>query len=102
MHLGKFPDCTEFQSWEVNFRTEVCSKAKDPRLVMRWIKEIEIAKSIDDLITPRSILGKTDFPDCDELDAMMASALRKLYDRHTHFRKKVSVEEHRAQKTTDF
>ena len=31
MHLGKFPDSTEFQSWKVNFRTEVCSKAKDPR-----------------------------------------------------------------------
>ena len=97
MHLGKFPDSTEFQSWKVNFRTEVCSKAKDPRLVMRWIRGIEVAKSIDDLITPRSILGKTDFPDCDELDAMVASALKKLHDRHTHFRKKVSVEEQRAQ-----
>ena len=31
MHLGKFPDHTEFQSWIVNFRTEVCSKAKNPR-----------------------------------------------------------------------
>ena len=57
-HLGKFPDPTEFQGWKVNFRTEVCSKAKDPRLAMQWIKEIEIAKSIDDLITSRSIWGK--------------------------------------------
>ena len=73
MHLGKFPDPTEFQSWKVNFRTEVCSKAKDPRLAMQWIKEIETAKSIDDLMTPRSTLGRTDFPDSVELDAMMAS-----------------------------
>ena len=58
MHLGKFPDPTEFQSWIVNFRAEVCSKAKDPRLAMQWIKEIEIAKSIDDLITTGSIWGK--------------------------------------------
>ena len=26
MHLGKFPDSLEFQSWKVNFKTEVCSK----------------------------------------------------------------------------
>ena len=98
MHLGKFPDPAEFHSWKVNFKTDVCSKAKDPRLAMQWIKENEIAKSIDDLLTPRSILGRTDFPDHDELDAIMASALKKLFDRFTHFRKKVRVEEQRAQK----
>ena len=32
------------------------------------------------------------------LDAMIASALRKLFDKHAHFRQRVSVEEHRAQK----
>ena len=36
------------------------------------------------------------------LDAMMASALRKLFDGHTHFRKRVSVEEQRAQKYDRF
>ena len=97
VHLGKFADPAEFQSWTVNFRTEVCAKAKDPRLAVQWIKEIETAKSIDDLITPRSTLGRTDFPNYDELDAMMASALRKLFDRQAHFRKKVSVGEQRAQ-----
>ena len=96
MHLGKFPDPTKFESWKVNIRTEVWSKAKDPRLAVQWIKEIEIAKSIDDLLTP-SILGRTNFPDYDELDALMASALRKLYDKQTHFRKKASVKEQRAQ-----
>ena len=30
MHQGRFPDHTEFQSWIVNFRTEVCSKAQNP------------------------------------------------------------------------
>ena len=57
MHLGRFPDHTEFQSWIVNFRTEVCSKAKNPTLALQWIKEIEAAKSLDDLITPKSITG---------------------------------------------
>ena len=53
MHLEKFPDHTEFQSWIVNFRTEVCSKAKNPTRALQWIKEIEAAKSLDDLITPK-------------------------------------------------
>ena len=48
MHLGKFPDSKEYQSWKVNFKTEVCSKTADPRLAMQWIKEIEMAKSAYD------------------------------------------------------
>ena len=101
MHMGKFPDHTEFQSWIVNFRTEVSSKAKNPTLALQWIKEIEWAKSLDDLITPKSIKGK-DFPDYEELDLMMAAALKRCYDKQTHFRKKISVEEQRAQKDNRF
>ena len=44
MHLGNFSDHTEFQSWVVNFRTEVFSKSKNPTLALQWIKEIETAK----------------------------------------------------------
>ena len=87
MHLGNVLDHTEFQSWIVNFRTEVCSKAKNPTRALQWIKEIEAAKSLDDLITPKSITGK-DFPDYEELDLMMASALKRCYDEQIHFRKK--------------
>ena len=101
MHLGKFSDNTEFQRWIVNFRTEVRSKAKNPTRALQWIKEIEAAKSLDDLITPKSITGK-DFPDTEELDLMMASALKRCYDKQTHFRKKISVEEQRAQKDNRF
>ena len=32
------------------------------------------------------------------LNAMIASALKRLLDKHVHFRKRVSVEEQRAQK----
>ena len=35
------------------------------------------------------------------LDPMIASALKGLLDRHVRFRKRVSVEEQRAQSTTD-
>ena len=33
---------------------------------------------------------------------MMAAALKKCYDKQTHFRKKISVEEQRAQKDNQF
>ena len=90
MHLGKFPDSMELQSWNVNFKTEVCSKTADPHLTMQWIKEVEIAKSIDDLTTSRSIVGRIDFSDYRVLDAMIASALKKLLNKHVHFRLRVS------------
>ena len=52
-------------------------KTADPHLTMHWIKEVEIAKSIDEPMTSRSIVGQNDFPDHDVLDAMIASALKK-------------------------
>ena len=65
---------------------------------MHWIKEVEIAKSIDKLMTSRSIVERNDFPDYDMLHAMIASALKRLPDKHVRFRKRVCVEEQRAQK----
>ena len=91
MHLGKFPNSLEFPSWKVNFETDVCSKSAVPHITMHWIKEVEIVKSIDDLMTSRSITGRTDFPDYDTLEMMMTSALKKLLT-HVHFRKRVRVE----------
>ena len=100
-NLRKFPDSLEFQSWKVNFRTEVCLRAADPQITVIWIEEIEIAKSTDELVTSRSIVVK-DFPDFDLLDAMIASALRKLLNTKSHFRKRVGVEEQRDQKHDRF
>ena len=102
LNLGTFPDSMEFQSWKVNFRTEVCPRTADPHITMHWIKEVEIAKSIDELLTWRSIVERTDVPDFDVLDAMIASALEKLLNTQIHFQKRVSVEEQRAQKHSRF
>ena len=102
MHRGKVPDSMEFQSWKVNFKTEICSKSADPHFTMHWIKEVEMAKSIDELMTSRSISGRTDFPDDEMLDVMIASALKKLLNTHIHFRKRVSVDEQRARKHDRF
>ena len=87
LHLGNFLDSMEFQSWKVNFKTEVCSETADLHLTMQWIKEVETAKFIDDLMTLRSITGRSDSPDYDMLDATIASALKRLLDKHVHFRK---------------
>ena len=88
LHLAKFRDSMEFQRWKVNFRTEVCVRTAEPQVTMLWIKEVEIAKSIDELMTSRSITRRHDLPDYDMLDAMIASALKKLLNTQSHFRKK--------------
>ena len=51
-------------------------------------------------MTSRSITGR-DFPDFEKLDAVIASAVKKLLNTHSNFRKRASVEEQRAQNTTD-
>ena len=48
-------------------------------------------------MTWRSIVERIDFPEYDMLDAMIASALKKQFDTHVHFRKRVCVERQRAQ-----
>ena len=50
-NLGKFPDSMEFQSLKINFRTEVCIRTADPQVTMHWIKEVVIAKPMDELVT---------------------------------------------------
>ena len=101
IHLGKFADSLEFLTWKVNFKTEVCANSAVPHITMHWIKEVEIAKSIDYLMTSRSIAERTDFSGYDMLDAMTASALKKLIT-SVHFRTRVSVEDQRAQKDDRF
>ena len=76
LHLGNVPDSVEFRNWKVNFKTEERSTTADPQITMEWIKEVEIAKSIDELVTSRSIVGETIFPDYDMLDAMIAFSFK--------------------------
>ena len=102
MHLGKFLDSMEVRSWKLIFRTEVCLRTADLQITMHRNNENEIAKSIDELMTQGSIVLRANFPDFDMLDAMIASALKKLFNTQTHFRKRVSVEEQGAQKNNQF
>ena len=54
----------------------------------------------DDLVSSQSIEGR-DFHDFDMLDAKIASALKKIIS-NPHFRRRVCVEEQRAQKQKRF
>ena len=46
----------------VNLKTEVCAISLHPEVPKVWAKEVEIAKSVDDLMTSKSIEGR-DFSD---------------------------------------
>ena len=96
---------------ESSFLEDACGKILRPYGISELNYELqnrslletkdEAIKSLDDFITPKSIIDK-DFPDYEELDLMRTSVLKRYYDKQTHFRKKISVEEQRAQKDNRF
>ena len=55
---AKFPGQTEFQSWIVNFLTEVYAKSEESDARNAVDQEIEASSSPKDLINPKSITGK--------------------------------------------
>ena len=63
---------------------------------MQWIKEVEMVDSVDDLRSSSSIRGFS-MPNFEVLDARIASALNKII-RNSHFKRRISLEEQRAQK----
>ena len=67
---------------------------------MLWVKEVEIVDSLDELKSSRSVYGK-DYQDFEMLDAKIASALNKIIQ-NCQFKKKVSLEEQKAQKDDRF
>ena len=71
-----------------------------PSDAMLWIKEVEMADSLHELKSSRSVCGK-DFPNFETLDAKIASALNKIIH-NSQFKKKVSLEQQKAQKEDRF
>ena len=50
LHFDKFPKPATFACWKIRFKTEVCTCSHFPTEAMHWIKEVEMADSVDDLI----------------------------------------------------
>ena len=67
---------------------------------MLWIKEVEMVDSLDELKSSRFVSGKN-FSNFEMLDAKIASALNKIIQ-NSQFKKKVSLEEQKAQKEDRF
>ena len=65
-----------------------------------WIKDLETVDSLEEVKSSRSTAGKN-FPNFEMLDARIASALNKIIQ-NSNFKKKVSLEEQKAQKQDRF
>ena len=99
-HLDKFPNPATFACWKIRFKTEVCTCSQFPTEAMQWIKEVELVDSVDELRSSSSIRGIS-MPNFEVLDARIASALNKIIH-NSHFKRKISLEEQKAQKEDRF
>ena len=63
----------DFWAWlrrKLNFWTSVCQRTAGARVTTLWIKGVEFAKSIDELVTTRSNTGRPNILVFDMLDAV--------------------------------
>ena len=100
LHFDKFTTPVTFACWKIRSKTEVCTCSQFPTEAMLWIKEVEMVESVDDLKSLCSVRGIR-MPDFEVHDAKIASALNRVIQ-NTHFKKKVSLEEQKAQKQDRF
>ena len=100
LHFDKFPALATFACWKIRFKTEVCTCSQFPTEAMLWIKEVEMVDSVDDLMSSSSTRG-IHMPNFEVLDARIASALNRIIH-STRFKRKVSLEEMKAQKEDRF
>ena len=77
MHFDKFPNPATSQCWKTNFKTEESSCSGFLSDAMLWLKEVEMAKSVDDLMTSQSVRGYK-FRNFEMLEAKTASALKSI------------------------
>ena len=98
LQLENYTTPAKIQCWKTSFKTEVCSGSNYPSESMRWIKEVEMATSVGDLKTSRSIFGNPG-PNFETLDAKIVSSLKIILEK-SHFRQ-VHAEE-QAQKDDRF
>ena len=100
LHFDKFPTPATFDSWKIRFKIEVCTCSQFPTEAMQWIKEVEMADSVDDVKSSSSVRG-IQMPNFEVLDATIASALNRIIH-NSKFKRRVSLEEQMAQKEDHF
>ena len=93
-------DSSFHSSSKKRFQTLASSCSDFPSEAMFLINEVEMVDSLDEVKTLRLIKGK-DFPKFEMLDARIASALNMIIQ-NSYFKKKVSLEEQKAQKENRF
>ena len=98
--FDKFPTPATLACWKIRFKTEVFACSQFLTEAMQWIKEVELVDSVDELKSSSSIRGIS-MPDCEVLDARIASALNKNIH-NSHFKRRISLEEQKAQKQDRF
>ena len=67
---------------------------------MKWIKEVGMVDSVDELRSSSSMRG-IPMPNFEVLDARIASALNKIIH-NSHFKRRISLDEQKAQKQKRF
>ena len=77
LHFDKFLTPATFACWKIRFKTEVCICSQFSTEAMQWIKEVELVDSVDELKSSLSVRGIS-MPNCEVLDARIASALNKI------------------------
>ena len=100
LQFDKFPWSTIIFGLEKRFKSQVTTCSDVPSDAKLWIKEVEMVDSSEELKSPRSVYGE-EFPNFKMLDAKTASALNQIIQ-NSHFKKKVSLEEQKAQKEGRF
>ena len=101
LHFDKFPTPATFACWKIRCKTEVCTCSQFPTEAMHWIKEVELVDSVDELRSSSSFRGIS-MPNFEVLDARIASALNRNIH-NSHFKKRrISLEEQKAQKEDRF
>ena len=101
LQFDKFTTHSTCTCWKIRFKPQVSACSSSPSEAMLLIKEVEVVDSVDDVKSSRSIQGYSHFPKIEMLDARIASALNKIIQ-NSYFKKKVSLEEQKAQKKDPF
>ena len=96
LQFDKFPVSQSFLVWKIRFKNQATTCFDFPSEAMLWIKEVEMIDSLQELKSSRLVCGKN-FPNFEMLDVKIASALKKI-KQNSYFKKKVSLEEQKAQK----